>query len=172
MDEDQVNTEFEKTNKKHPNILRRYYDYTSQFINYKMGALFGAGAGSVNAVINSSYGIGEAFVAFGNQFAYNLLAGGFNMKVCEWIATKIPNRYLAIGSAIVVPTALAFGVTYSFHYFGGTEEPFLSSIWQVPFNAGTSAAFGTSFRVTEEVGQGLIVGPRVEKFAKYVNTLK
>ncbi|NQU98415.1 hypothetical protein HQ533_03025 [Candidatus Woesearchaeota archaeon] len=172
MDENLVDSEYDSVVKNHPGVIRRIYDFTSKGINYKVGALSGFLIGGINAFINSDYGALEAAVVFRNQFFYNLLIGGFNTRICQYIATNIPNRNLAIGTSTVSTTAFAFGATYLSHLIGGSQDPLLSSTWQIPLNGIASAVLATGFRLTSETEQGLIENSYVQKFSKYFSKLK
>ncbi len=150
--EDIVNKEYQKV-KKSPFFIRaikKAYDYSSKHINYKIGAAAGVIAGGIVFYINKDHSSLSALGSAGKQFAYNLFVGGYNMKLCEKLAKGYSSRKVSVGLATFVPPAVAFLVTYSIHKFGGTPEAFKSSIWQVPLNLFTSAAFGTYFRRKHE----------------------
>jgi len=126
--------------------LVSFYDRTSRYINYKLGSLFGLGAGSIVFYINREHGFWPAAGGFGKQFLYNLLVGGFNLKTCERLSRKFDSRLLSLVSATIIPTAQAFAITYAIHNLGGTPESLESSTWQVYCNLPLFLVFGLGYR--------------------------
>ncbi|MBI2449700.1 hypothetical protein HYV49_05380 [Candidatus Pacearchaeota archaeon] len=128
------------------NIVEKLYTWSKNYVNYKIGSIAGLIGGSVVYYINREHGFIPAAGAFGKQFLYNLFIGGFNVKTCEKLATKIKSKSIAIAASTLVPTFQAFAITYSIHKFGGTPEAFDSSIWQVYVNIPICFAFGLIYR--------------------------
>ena len=62
------------------------------------------------------------------QATYTFFVGGSIIKSCEYLATKIKNKSLAIASAIILPSALTLMLTYGVHNLKGTPEPEKSTI--------------------------------------------
>lgn len=116
--------------KSNPNLLRRISNFGSKFIDYKLG-LIGAGIMS-SLVFGVNYCgthelLGSSTAAL-KQATYTVFVGGSIMKSCEYLATRIKNKSLAITSAIVLPSALTLILTYGVHNLKGTPEPEKSTI--------------------------------------------
>lgn len=144
--EDQTNIEFEKLDDKNPGLIRRTYDKSHDYINYKLGSLAGLFAGGIVFYINSSHGVFPASFASGKQFLYNLFVGGVGMKMCEKLAKKYENTAVALTASTIAPTVFSFFAAYSIHKIGGTPEAFNSSIVFAPLNAVTAIGFGIYYR--------------------------
>lgn len=115
-------------------IKKQLSNFISKHLNVKMGVLSGIVTGSIVFAINISFGFWPALVSFLNQFAFNFFVAGYNTKLCEKIAKNINYKLLALLSASIIPTLLAFVILYSIHFFGGTPRPMDSTLWQVVFN--------------------------------------
>jgi len=117
-------------NESNPNLLKRISNFGSKFIDYKMGLI---GAGIMSSLV---FGINyhETNELFGSstaalkQATYTFFVGGSIIKSCEYLATKIKNKSLAIASAIILPSALTLMLTYGVHNLKGTPEPEKSTI--------------------------------------------
>jgi len=141
-----VNKEPDENNQsKKSNVLRRAYDWSTNYVNYKMGSLTGLIGGGIVYYINHEHGFLPAAGGFGKQFSYNVFIAGFNIKTCEKLAKKIKSKPVAILASTIIPTAQAFAITYGIHKLGGTPEAFDSSIWQVYVNAPTFFVLGLMY---------------------------
>jgi hypothetical protein len=109
-------------------LARKAYDFGKQYIDYKMGGAGAAVLGGLVWYINSEHGFWPATTASLKQAAYTFLFGGFVVKTCESLATKIQNDKAAKALAVIIPSALAIGATYLFHTIKGTPEPLNSTI--------------------------------------------
>ena len=78
--------------------------------------------GTIVFFINSDHGIGIALVAALKQSTYTFLAGGTMMRITENLAANISNQYLAIATAVIVPTMIAVTLTYILHSIKGTPD--------------------------------------------------
>jgi len=141
--EDSVMKESEKIEPpKNQNLLKRFYNWSSRYVNYKVGSAAGVVSGGVVYYINRNYGPLTAAEAGGKQFLYNVFLAGLNTKVCERLAKteKIKSKALSLAAATIIPTIMSFSETYLIHLLGQTPKPFESSIWQqyinLPFHFG------------------------------------
>lgn len=136
----------EKNQAKKANLLRRAYDWSSNYVNYRMGSLSGLIGGGIIYYINHEYGFLPAAGGFTKQFLYNIFIAGFNIKTCEKLAKKIKSKPVSIIASAIIPTAQAFVITYGIHKLGGTPEAFDSSIWQVYVNAPVFFGLGLMYK--------------------------
>ena len=116
------------------NWLWKIFIWLNKHINFLMGSLSGIVTGSIVFFINYEHGFNPALYSFFKQFSFNLLMGGFNIRVCEKITQLIQNRNTAIMMATIVPSIQAFIILYSIHYFGQTPKPGASTYWQFGVN--------------------------------------
>jgi len=142
-----ANKEIQKLESKNPGLVRRTYEFSSNYFNYKLGSITGLFGGSIVYYINSNHGFLPAIGGFGKQFMYNVFVAGFNIKTCEKIAQKIKSKPASLLASTIIPTAQAFVITYGIHKFGGTPEAFDSSIWQVYINLPTFLILGRKYRI-------------------------
>jgi len=147
MDEEIINSEFDKVTTKYP-LIKKIFKISTNHINFKMGSIAGLLCGSVVFYINEEYGIWASSAAFVKQFSYNLFIGGYNIKLCEKLA--ISDKKLSIAYATIIPPVSAFLMTYAIHKIGSTPEAFNSSIWQVPLNTVGSYLFAHYFKHSEK----------------------
>ncbi len=106
----------------------------NKHINFLMGSISGFATGSIVFFINYEHGFTPALYSFFRQFSFNLLMGGFNIRVCEKITQLIEPRKRAIITATIIPSIQAFIILYSIHYFGHTPKPGASTFWQFGTN--------------------------------------
>jgi hypothetical protein len=110
--------------------IRRITGFGSRFIDYKMGFI---GAGVMGCIVfginyydsNDLYGPSTAAL---KQLVYTFLFGGIIMRGCEYLATRIRRKIPALAAAIIIPSAMAIGLTYGVHNMKGTPKPFESTI--------------------------------------------
>lgn len=140
---------------KRPNLFKMMYNHSSEYINYKMGIIYGLIGGGIVYKINEDYGLMPAITASGKQFLYNLLVAGFNIKTCEKLAKGVSSKYLSLFASTVVPTLQAFLINYGIHKFSGTPEAFDSSIWQVAINTPFFLVTGLAYRKSYETQNNL-----------------
>jgi len=110
------------------------YHKLNKHVNLLMGSLAGVVTGSVVFFINFSHGFYPAIASFFKQFAFNMLMGGFNMRLCEKLVRVIQKRIRALLCATLIPALQAFILLYAIHYFGRTPKPIASTIWQLGLN--------------------------------------
>jgi len=137
------------------NLVKKVIGWSANHINYKFGSIAGLIAGSIVYYINRDHGALEAFRGAAKQFTYNLFVGGFNVKICEKLAKNIAGKARAITIATIVPTALAFGITYGVHRLGGTPEALDSSTWQIGPNLIGGYIFGSVYYAKRNKRQSL-----------------
>ncbi len=114
--------------------LRNFITWLNKHINLLMGSLSGIATGSIVFFINYEHGFTPALYSFFRQFSFNLLMGGFNIRVCEKLTQLIKPRNTAIIVATIIPAIQAFIILYSVHYFGNTPKPGASTFWQFGTN--------------------------------------
>ncbi|WP_163707885.1 hypothetical protein [Mangrovibacterium lignilyticum] len=108
--------------------------WLNKHINFMMGSLSGVLTGSIVFLINYDHGFSPALYSFFRQFLFNLLIGGFNIRVCEKITQLVQAKNTAIMMATIVPSIQAWVILYSIHYFGNTPKPLASTYWQFGVN--------------------------------------
>ncbi len=84
--------------------------------------------GMVVYAINFSHGALAALPAALKQAFYTLLVSGFIVRLCENIINGIRPMVVAWPLAILVPSAVAVGLTYLMHSLKGTPEPLYSTL--------------------------------------------
>jgi len=101
-----------------------------KFIDYKIGIAGAIVMGGIVFSINyfSTHQISGSITAALKQGSYTFLFGGTLMKGCEYLATGIKKRTLAIVASVVVPSVLTLILTYTMHNLKGTPKPFESTI--------------------------------------------
>ncbi len=108
--------------------------WMNKHINFLMGSLSGIVTGTIVFFINYEHGFTPALYSFLRQFCFNLLMGGFNIRVCEKIAQMFQSKNTAIVMATIIPSIQAFAILYAIHYFGNTPKPGASTFWQFGIN--------------------------------------
>ena len=137
-------------NPQHPSFLRRLYDWSSDYINYKTGAAAGVIGGGIVYYINHDYGFWPAAGGFAKQLFYNVFIAGFNIKTCEKLSQNITSKTGALLASTIIPTAQAFAIMYGIHKFGGTPEAYDSTIWQVYVNLPLFLGLGLLYRKRQD----------------------
>ncbi|MCX6267455.1 MAG: hypothetical protein NTW16_08880 [Bacteroidetes bacterium] len=80
------------------------------------------------------------------QGSYTFLFGGAIMRGCEYLATRIGRRTLALVAAMVIPSAVSIGLTYGVHSMKGTPKPVESTIPTAIFVIPATAIWGVRKR--------------------------
>lgn len=102
----------------------------SKFIDYKVGLIGACVMGCIVFVINHYHTqnlLGASTAAL-KQGSYTLLFGGIIMRGCEYLATRISKRAIALAAAVILPSAISIGLTYGVHSMKGTPKPVESTI--------------------------------------------
>lgn len=102
-------------------FVKKHYDFKMGFI----GALVMAG---IVFAINVDHGFWRAVPAALKQGTYTLFAGGLLIRLTGRLALEVVNDWLAIISAVMVPSIIAVALTFGVHMLKGTPEPFNSTI--------------------------------------------
>ena len=104
--------------------------FSSRYFDYKIGIAGALVMGSIVYAINynATYLFAESITAALKQGMYTFLFGGFLMRGCEYIATHIKWRGMAVIAAVIIPSALTLILTYSMHLMKGTPKPLASTI--------------------------------------------
>ena len=84
--------------------------------------------GLVVYAINFSHGAFAALPAALKQAAYTFLASGFIVRLCENIIHQVRPMAIAWPLAILLPSAVAVGLTFLMHSLKGTPEPLYSTL--------------------------------------------
>ncbi len=102
-------------------IFLKYVDVSTAW----KAALF---LGLVVYAINFSHGAFAALPAALKQATYTFLASGFIVRLCENIINQVRPMAIAWPLAILLPSAVAVGLTFLMHSLKGTPEPFYSTL--------------------------------------------
>ena len=110
--------------------LQKAAKFIQKFIDYKIGIAGAIVMGGIVFGINyfTTYEIGGSITAAIKQGSYTFLFGGTLMKGCEYIATTIKKRRLAIFASVIIPSVLTLILTYTMHNLKGTPKPLESTI--------------------------------------------
>jgi hypothetical protein len=84
--------------------------------------------GLVVYAINFSHGAFAALPAALKQAIYTFLASGFIVRLCENLIKQVRPMVVAWPLAILLPSAIAVGLTFLMHNLKGTPEPFYSTL--------------------------------------------
>ena len=84
--------------------------------------------GLVVYAINVSHGALAALPAALKQAIYTFLASGFIVRLCENLIKQVRPMVVAWPLAILLPSAVAVGLTFLMHSLKGTPEPFYSTL--------------------------------------------
>jgi hypothetical protein len=105
-----------------PIPLKKVVDLGSKFIDYKIGLVGACVMGCIVFVINDyhTHNLSGASTAALKQGAYTLLFGGSIMRGCEYLATRITKRAVALVAAVILPSVV--------HSMKGTPKPLESTI--------------------------------------------
>jgi hypothetical protein len=113
-----------------PIPLKKVVDLGSKFIDYKIGLVGACVMGCIVFVINDyhTHNLSGASTAALKQGAYTLLFGGSIMRGCEYLATRITKRAVALVAAVILPSVVAVSLTFGVHSMKGTPKPLESTI--------------------------------------------
>jgi hypothetical protein len=111
-------------------LLKHMKNGSNKYFDYKIGVAGAIFMGTIVFCINyfSTTLVIESLTAALKQATYTFIFGGFLMKGCEYIATHIKKRNMAIGLAIVIPTVFTLILTTVMHFLKGTPKPLASVI--------------------------------------------
>jgi hypothetical protein len=101
-----------------------------KFFDLKIGIAGAIVMGGIVFGINyfSIHEISGSVTAATKQGAYTFIFGGTLMKGCEYLATTIKKRSLAIAASVVIPSVFTLFLTYGMHNLKGTPKPFASTV--------------------------------------------
>jgi hypothetical protein len=109
--------------------IQQTIQFGRKYIDYKM-AIYGAFVmGSSVFCINyfSTYDLIGSITASLKQGSYTFLFGGILMRGCEYLATRIETKKLAITAAVLIPSVFTLILTFSIHSMKGTPKPLEST---------------------------------------------
>lgn len=120
-----------QTNKyKKKSLMGRIIEFGSHYIDYRMGIygaiIMGVIVFFVNYTATDLWG--PSATAALKQGSYTFFFGGFIMKFCEYLATKIKHQSLALVAAVLIPTLIALTLTFGLHNLKGTPKPLASTL--------------------------------------------
>jgi hypothetical protein len=112
------------------NKLQKTVKSAKKFIDYKIGFAGAMVMGGIVLGINyfSTHEISGSITAALKQGTYTFIFGGTLMKGCEYLATSIKKRRLAIMASIVIPSVFTLLLTFGLHNLKGTPKPVESTI--------------------------------------------
>ena len=116
----------------------------NKYFDYKIGLAGGLFMAIVVFIINYR-ATGEttgALTAAAKQGVYTFFFGGFIMKLCEFFATRIKLKYIAITIATLIPSIIALLLTFGVHSLRGTPRPVESTIPTAIFVFPSTAIWG------------------------------
>lgn len=116
----------------------------NKYFDYKIGLAGGLFMAIVVFIINYR-ATGEttgALTAAAKQGVYTFFFGGFIMKLCEFFATRIKLKYIAITIATLIPSIIALLLTFGVHSLKGTPRPVESTIPTAFFVFPSTAIWG------------------------------
>lgn len=110
--------------------LQYILKFAQKFIDYKIGIASAIVMGGIVFGINyfTTDEIAGSITAALKQGSYTFLFGGTLMKGCEYLATSIKKRRLAIFASVIIPSVLTLILTYTMHNLKGTPKPLESTI--------------------------------------------
>jgi hypothetical protein len=110
--------------------LSSVINHGSRYIDYRMAIGGGIVMGGIVFAVNyyGTHQLSGAITASLKQGIYTFLFGGIIMKSCERLAISIRKRTIAILAAILIPSAVAIGLTFGLHNLKGTPRPVASTI--------------------------------------------
>jgi len=110
--------------------LQKTAKSAQKFIDYKIGFAGAIVMGGIVLGINyfSAHEISGSITAAIKQGSYTFIFGGTLMKGCEYLATNIKKRRLAIVASIVIPSVFTLLLTFGLHNLKGTPKPIASTI--------------------------------------------
>ena len=110
--------------------IKRAVKFIQKFIDYKIGI---AGAIVMGGIV-FSINYFTTYVTFGSltaaikQGTYTFLFGGTLMKGCEYLATTIRKRTMAIILSVLVPSVITLILTFTMHRLKGTPKLMESTV--------------------------------------------
>jgi len=110
--------------------LQKAAKFGQKFIDYKIGIAGAVVMGGIVFSINyfSTHQITGSITAAIKQGSYTFLFGGTLMKGCEYLATTIKRRGVAILTSVIIPSVLTLILTYTMHNLKGTPKPLESTV--------------------------------------------
>jgi hypothetical protein len=84
--------------------------------------------GVVVFAINYSHGALAALPAALKQATYTFFVAGFIVRLCENLVLKPSLGAMAFPLSVIIPSAIAIGLTFLLHNLKGTPEPLRSTI--------------------------------------------
>jgi uncharacterized protein YacL len=101
-----------------------------KFIDYKIGIAGAVVMGGIIFSINysSTHQLTGSITAALKQGTYTFLFGGTFMKGCEYLATNIQKRTMAILVSALIPSVITLLLTYGMHTLKGTPKPLESTL--------------------------------------------
>ena len=110
--------------------IKRAVKFIQKFIDYKIGIAGAIVMGGIVFSINyfTTYETFGSLTAAIKQGTYTFLFGGTLMKGCEYLATTIRKRTMAIILSVLVPSVITLILTFTMHRLKGTPKPMESTV--------------------------------------------
>ncbi len=138
--------------KKCVSLVKDFYYWSKNYINYKMGLLGAAITGLIAFASNYSHGFSPAAYAFGKQAVFVFLFGGYNIKTCEKMSEKFKSRFSSLTAATLVPALQAGIAFYILHKTLGTPEAAITALSASASNLPGYFVFANNYRKHHEKG--------------------
>lgn len=103
-------------------------DFFLRYVDVSMAWKAALFLGIVVYAINFSHGALAALPAALKQFTYTFFVAGFILRLCETLSIHPGLGAFALPLAVLIPSAVAIGLTYLMHSLKGTPEPFYSTL--------------------------------------------
>jgi len=128
----------------------------NNIIDIKIGLAGGLVMGVIVFVINyrSTGDPAGSTTAALKQGIYTFFFGGFIMKLCESLATRINPRILAVILAVIIPSFISLALTFGVHSMKGTPRPVESTIPTAIFVIPSTLVWGLMRRNKKERNPG------------------
>ncbi|MBN2173506.1 MAG: hypothetical protein JW731_05205 [Bacteroidales bacterium] len=104
--------------------------YWIKYFDYKIGLAGGLVMGVIVFFINfhATSDPFDSTIAAIKQGIYTFLFGGWIMKLCEILAIKINQQFMAVFLAMLIPSFISLLLTFGVHSMRGTPRPVESTI--------------------------------------------
>jgi hypothetical protein len=124
------NSDLNKEGSTRKGFLAWATDFGRKNIDYKMSLFGSVFMGTVVFLVNFVHlsPILGCLTAGFKQGLYTLVFGGFIMKGCENLATRIQKRKRALVAATLIPSLTAIVLTFIVHSLRGTPHPIESTV--------------------------------------------
>jgi hypothetical protein len=112
------------------NTLNRIRAFMGRYIDYRAAVWGALVMACIVFGVNyfKTWNLPGSLTASLKQGAYTFLFGGAIMKLCEYISMAFRRRFLSLALAVLIPSCIAIGLTFTLHNMKGTPRPVASTI--------------------------------------------